>query len=318
MQLHSVDAIALYGSRVRGDYDIISDRDILLVDSDIGTLCESAQFFSARGYSCAVYTWQRLRHMADKGALFLQHLKQESLILKDDADQLSSLLAAYEPKANYADDIEATKNVVALTECTSMNAASIGWAFDVLAVAVRNLAILHLANCGLYFFSYKGALNKLRDIGLVDEQDVNQLLALRKLKNLYRGQSYFSIPGWTLLHSLQGTIARCFCIDFGSKCIGADSLIQAQLQRSEQERDQYCRFRLLEGAIVTLINEHSVTSHEHIQKFMRIVKNQNHYGLFYRDLSRPLMSLASEIVDQQLGQQANAPYCQPATRLAIR
>lgn len=50
------DAEAIYGSSSRGDSDALSDRDILVVDSDINVLRRRRQLLEQGGWSVATYT----------------------------------------------------------------------------------------------------------------------------------------------------------------------------------------------------------------------------------------------------------------------
>src|SRR6266566_3235713 len=97
-----IDAVAHYGSRVRGDHDHFSDRDVLLVSDDDRVLDEAKASLSKQGYSCASYDWSKLHLLASKKALFIQHLKQESRIVFDKGSKLQSLLATYSPAATYS------------------------------------------------------------------------------------------------------------------------------------------------------------------------------------------------------------------------
>jgi len=180
----NIDAVALYGSQLRTDFDNISDRDLLVVGSDINDLINAKEIFERLGFSCGVYTWDRLSRMANNGALFLQHLKQESCVVKDANGRLQTLLSSFQPKGNYEREIEATKNIIALTENISHSNVATGWVLDVLAVAVRNIAILKLANTGRYIFGYAELLDALESTDHISKE------ACWKLKYLRRWKSY--------------------------------------------------------------------------------------------------------------------------------
>ena len=297
--LPDIDAIALYGSHVRGDFDSISDKDILLVDADINALSTASSLLQLRGYSCAIYTWERLRRLAARHGLFCQHLKQESKIIKDETGELATLLESYQPKKDYTTDIHATEQLVALTEYTSNDKASLGWAFDVLAVALRNLGILYLANCGQYEYSYHTILEKLRSIDVLKPADVFQLSKLRQLKALYRQRNFNALPSREQLLENQKVISKCFKIDLDSKSVSRESIIHLQLEKSAKHVNPYCRFRLIEGALATYFQECCDNKDIYYSEFMKIVRNQNHYGLYCRDMSIPLRSLAGRIINKK-------------------
>ncbi len=111
-----IDAIALYGSIVRGDNDQLSDRDVILVARSESDLVRAKHVVEEKGHSCASYTWRKLRRLSRKKALFLQHLKEESLIIRDNNEQLRSLLHHFEPASDYSKEIEDTKRLIASTQ----------------------------------------------------------------------------------------------------------------------------------------------------------------------------------------------------------
>lgn len=298
-----VDAVALYGSQLRTDFDHMSDRDLLVVGDNIDHLSAAKEQFERIGFSCGVYTWDRLRSMADKGALFIQHLKQESRVVKDTNGRFKCLLASYHPKAHYGCDIEATKNIIALTEYISPSNIAIGWALDVLAVAVRNIGILELANTGRYVFGYAELLDALVSIGKISKEASWRLKCLRIWKQRYRNGYYRHMPQVSIVQSFQKLISGAFDIDFDSKILDLESISRSLDSRSRKVTDCYSRFRLLEGAISINLHENFGGVFGIRQRFHRIVKNQNHYGLFCHDLSLPLQDLAVQLEKSDHGQQ---------------
>ena len=301
---YNIDAVALYGSQLRTDFDHISDRDLLVVGSDINALSDAKKIFESLGFSCGVYTWDRLDRMSCKGSLFLQHLKQESHVVKDVNGKLQKLLSTYQPKTSYEREIEATKNVIALTEYIAPSGISTGWVLDVLAVAVRNIAILELANIGQYVFGYAELLDTLASTGHINKEVCWKLKHLRRWKQLYRNGYFSKIPNVNIVQSFQKIIGKSFGIDFDSKILSLESMSGSLFSRSRNMDDRYCRFRLLEGSIGILMHEYNGGSFEVRHRFNRIVKEQNHYGLFCHDLSRPLRDLAVMLEKTNIGQQA--------------
>lgn len=77
------EAEAIFGSAARGDADAISDRDILIVDDDCDVLRKRSVILKNDGFSVASYTFRKLQALAQHGALFLQHLKLEAVIISD-------------------------------------------------------------------------------------------------------------------------------------------------------------------------------------------------------------------------------------------
>jgi hypothetical protein len=304
----NIDAVALYGSQLRTDFDHISDRDLLAVGSDINGLCVAKKIFEGFGFSCGVYTWDRLDRMVCKGALFIQHLKQESCVVRDTNGRLQTLLSSYEPKADYEREIEATRNIVALTEYISSSSIATGWALDVLAVAVRNIGILKLANTGRYVFGYAELLDALASTGHISKEACWKLKHLRRWKQLYRNGCFGKMPQVNIVQSFQKLIGKAFDIDFDSKLLSLESMRCSLNSRSHNMADRYCRFRLLEGAVGIYLHENYGGNFEVRQRFNRIVKDQNHYGLFCHDLSRPLQDIAIMLENTNHGQSGKGRF----------
>src|SRR5262245_53353700 len=110
---HSVDSMALFGSRKRGDYDSYSDCDVLIVSQERAEHLEDA--FTRVGLSPSIYSWQQLEQLASEGSLFLQHLKLESTIVVDQGDQLQKLLSNFTPKNDYSARLEENRSLLAIT-----------------------------------------------------------------------------------------------------------------------------------------------------------------------------------------------------------
>ena len=302
------ESVALYGSQVRGDADAISDRDILLVSSSARSLSGETAALELRGYSSAAYTWNRLRRMVHSGSLFLQHLKNESVIVKDEECKLETLLNEYSPRVDYSRDIEATKRIIGTLDTVSETKESLGWAYDVLAVSVRNLGILELANRGIYTFSYGPVLSGLAKLGLLSATDVETLRALRQFKSLYRSEKYSQVPGIRTLQSIHRVVTRRLHIDTDLSVLRPEKLTDILLQKSTAHDDKYCRFRLAEGAAIHLVSTCRLRGLPCTHRFFNMVRHQNQYGMYFSDLSKPLHDTAVEIANFTWGQQSSPIY----------
>jgi len=127
---------------------------------------------------------------------------------------------------------------------------------------------------------------------------------ISRWKQLYRNGCFGNLPRIDTVQSFQKLIGTAFDIDFDSKLLSIESMRCSLVSRSHKMADRYCRFRLLEGAIGIYLNENCGGNLEMGQRFHRIVKNQNHYGLFCHDLSLPLHDIAIWLENTNYGQQA--------------
>ncbi len=182
----SASSEAVFGSAARGDADAMSDRDILIIDSDPVVLRTRARVLEADGWSVASYTFAKLEALARKGALFLQHLKLESRIVVDREDRLAKLLAAFQPHSDYSDELGENARLAALAAIVPEGNRGTLLAADILYVAVRNFGVLSLAERGVHAYSFEAIGAALEENGLIAPRGARAIAALRFLKVLYR------------------------------------------------------------------------------------------------------------------------------------
>jgi hypothetical protein len=179
-------AEAIFGSSSRGDGDAMSDRDILIVDEDTDVLRRRTRELEADGSSVASYTFAKLRYLASRGALFIQHLKLEAKIICDNDGKLGSLLDSFKPLESYRAEIQENARLAALAGATPSGPRGTLLAADMLYVAVRNFAVLKSAERGIYDFAYSTLLEGLEAEKVILSGGARALLRLRFLKCLYR------------------------------------------------------------------------------------------------------------------------------------
>lgn len=181
-----VAAEALFGSAARGDDDALSDRDFLIVDDDPVVLTSRMRELEATGASVASYTFAKLNALAARGALFVQHLKLESIILRDRHGRLARLLGNFTPKADYSLEIAENACLASLAGTVPNGPRGVLLAADILYVAVRNYGVLSLASRGIHAYAFDKVIASLDEQGLIVANGSRALGALRFLKCLYR------------------------------------------------------------------------------------------------------------------------------------
>ena len=139
----------IFGSRARNRFDHLSDRDVLVVAPSELEVADASREWFASGWSVARFTQQQMIGMADRHSLFLQHLKQEGIILSDEDGFLSSIIQKYVPKLNYETELHDSFALLAALP----RSPSAYWptlcAADIAYVSVRNIAISRLAERGI-------------------------------------------------------------------------------------------------------------------------------------------------------------------------
>lgn len=179
-------AEALFGSAARGDADSLSDRDVLIVDDDVNVLAARSAELTSQGASVASYTFAKLRALAARGALFVQHLKLEAKVTRDTGDRLRRLLADFSPRTDYSTEIADNAALSALAGTVPNSARGLLLAADILYVGVRNHGVLSLAERGIHAYAFDAVTAGLESESLVAPGGARALGALRFLKCLYR------------------------------------------------------------------------------------------------------------------------------------
>lgn len=113
----AVEAAALYGSFARGDIEIHSDIDVLVLCSESRKLSlyhELKNELSGRfeRLSLAVYTKNELEFLDRNRSLFLLHLSREANLLIDKTGYFRALLQNFRPKKSYEIDFNKSLGLV--------------------------------------------------------------------------------------------------------------------------------------------------------------------------------------------------------------
>lgn len=219
-----MSSVCIFGSVARKDHDGLSDKDVMILFDGSDTSKELKKQWSDNGWSVANYTKKRLAKMSDAGSLFIQHLKQEGIILNDTNNVLNDLLISYSPKDNYSEHISESLAALRLLEHVPATHELGYWSADVLHVLIRNLGILKLANEGIYEFSFRGVAEQLVNLGKLATSDIEIFEELRMAKSFYRSGLLPLVPahevvegGLRVITKLCGvSLERSHSLDFST------------------------------------------------------------------------------------------------------
>ena len=279
--LHKTPAFALFGSAARGDHDVYSDKDLLIVSDSPANLRTLKASFSHQGWSCTLYSWQRLQHAADQGSLFVQHLKQEAKILRDPSDRLAELLANFSPKASYKREANGAASLLGdLTDFLPRCDAGPMWTMDVMSVSFRSLAVATLADEGIYSFANSDIMNGLARIGLLHRQDGYELEVLRRYKSLYRNGVLDKHVGWKSTYELLALIDRIFRLGLSVRRVDTLANVEQALAR-QNSAEWYVKCRRIESVLWMLRPRQNQTDVDFVQKrnyLFKLVQSPNGYA----------------------------------------
>ncbi len=262
-------SLAIFGSAARGDVDSFSDRDLLIVSDDKDILAAFKSRYSARGWSCTAYSWERLQRAADRGSLFVQHLKQEAQILLDSENRLAQLFANFATNASYKREADGAASLLGeLTETLPHCEVGPMWALDVLSVGFRSLAVAKLADEGIYSFANAEILNGLIRLGSLHQTDAPRLWPLRQYKSLYRKGIIDNRVGWVGAYGLIRLIDDVFRLGLSLRRVDARDIVEYALagENSLQwSKEWYVRCRRVESALWML----KPLEHQHFAEFVQ-------------------------------------------------
>ena len=300
-------ALAVFGSAARGDNDAFSDRDLLIVSDNDTALKVLKAGYDSLGWSCAAYSWSRLQHAADEGSLFVQHLKQESRVLRDPSNRLSDLLANYSTKASYKREANGAASLLGnLMQNLPRCDAGPMWTLDVLSVGFRSLAVAKLADHGIYSFANSEILDGLVRLGMIHQGDGYQLRSLRQFKSLYRRGLTDRRVGWNTIYDLLRVIDRSFGLGLSVRRIDTRDILESALAHNDSAQwtsDWYVRCRRIESALWMLKPRQHQNYTDYFrrqQNLFKVVKSPNsyawHFTTGYSSIQRNLLDFAKMCV----------------------
>ena len=228
-----MEIILKYGSKARGDSDAFSDSDILVV----GTIPERFRFCQK---DLVRYTKNRLEKLKKNNSLFLIHLREEGVILKDHNNWMERFLRSI-PDYIPNDDVlkMARQNLSNIVSIAPPISGLPCW-FDMLFVFLRDLLVKLNAVKKQYVFAPDLLLE---NISIENRSKVKRILAIsRKIKSNYRkgiNQNIFINP-----FEVSEILIKSFGFDGAS--IDFNALI-----KDSKELDPYLLLRLVEFGICT-------------------------------------------------------------------
>lgn len=181
-------SVCIIGSEARRTHDALSDRDVLVVGSETAELRRTQKNWQERGWNVSVFDRLAFSRLAEVQSLFVQHVKLEGRLVRDDQAYLQSTFHTYRPKSNYVGERNDALRAIAHLPHPSGNYWHDLCLGDIVSVLSRNVAILHLATSYRYQFGFDELMGAMTAEFDLDHEEEAALLALRRIKYSYRAR----------------------------------------------------------------------------------------------------------------------------------
>lgn len=226
-----MDIIVKYGSRARGDSDLFSDSDILV----IGEIPHELRF---SGLDIVRYTRNRLKHLREKESLFLVHLRDEGVIIKDHNNWMNDFLGSIPDYTPNDQILNKTFQNLSIAASLEPSIAALPCWFDILFVFLRDLLVKLNAVHNHYIFAPDRLLENL---SFQQKDKIQNILTIsREIKSDYRKQhqqKIFLNPLWA-----SEVIINSFNLD-------KSNIDTHEIIKNHMDFDPYLVLRLVEYGI---------------------------------------------------------------------
>ena len=182
-------SIWLYGSNARGDSDLLSDVDILVIGESIQNF-KYIQKLIPKGLKISdlnFYSWKEIKNMAKYGSLFLHHLKLEGKCIyegrhaKNILPYLFSKLGEYKKASN---DLKSFSRVIEETKQSLILNDMLIFDLSVLATVIRHCSIL-----GCWFLG-RPCFKRIEPVSHIVKELNMKNLTVREYSDLYKYKLY--------------------------------------------------------------------------------------------------------------------------------
>ena len=263
-------SLCLFGSVARGQTDEQSDKDVLVVCDDPTSIpADVEKSWADEGWSPTYYSWPNLLRRAVQGDLFIQHLKQDGIIVEDPSGQLAQLFRDFAPRADYTDEAARAMIILRVADRQIAN----DWMGAMICHAIYKFVRFGfsglVANHKLYPTDYGDMLRVFSDVGAAFTADEMQaLLALKDIQRSYESRKQAEADTRKVIETAKRVMTRLFEFEFFD--IPADS--EARLLKP------YSTIREIEARIVASHSPIEMDKGELLPDIWKLVKNPRGLG----------------------------------------
>lgn len=186
--------IAEFGSKHNGLHNLYSDKDLLIVSDNWGSIKQAVNHYSNFGFSISTFHLDRALYLTKKGSLFFKHIINESVVLSDNNQVFNSISQNWNARDNYTDEIESNLELLEIINYAPKCRYSNNYLADILIISIRNILIRKIASHGIYVFDWIGISRNALFLRYISLFDIDLILYSRHLKNRYRAGCYDDVP----------------------------------------------------------------------------------------------------------------------------
>ncbi len=198
-----------FGSSRRGDFDLTSDRDLLLIASDWEQITSETAKKTTEGYSVSAFLFDKAAYLIKSGSLFFKHICDEGVLVSGSEKNYRELFSGWRAAADYRDELYENIDLLEVIRFAPATPAGVAAIVDILISSVRNILIRRLACSGKYVFSWRNVLAAAEKRDIIKAEDVRLLLMARHFKNCYRQGIVASLPMTYLDALLEASSRAC-------------------------------------------------------------------------------------------------------------
>ena len=175
-----------FGSKKRGDFNISSDKDMLLIGSSLAQLFKEKERKKIEGYSVSCMATTKAKYMVNQGSLFFKHIIDEGFLIEGNRGKYHEIIRDWKAAPNYQNDIDGNVELLEILSYVPQTAEGVLAATDIVTISIRNILIRKLASFGLYVFAWEQVASAAMKHNFITSNEKIIILHARQIKNYYR------------------------------------------------------------------------------------------------------------------------------------
>jgi len=175
-----------FGSKKRGDFSISSDKDMLLIGTNLAQLFEEKERRKIEGYSVSCMATNKAKYMVNQGSLFFKHIIDEGSLIEGNQGKHHEIIRDWKAAPNYQNDIDGNVELLEILSYVPKTSEGVLAATDIVTISIRNILIRKLASLGLYVFAWEKIASIAMKHNFITLNEKSIILHARQIKNFYR------------------------------------------------------------------------------------------------------------------------------------